>query len=62
MPPPVDLRSLLNLLRRLLEALAESLARQYFAHAVETRQTSGPDGAAARMMGRADEHAPPHAL
>jgi uncharacterized alpha-E superfamily protein len=45
MPPPVDLRSLLNLLRGLLEALAESLARQYFAHAVETRQASGPGSA-----------------
>jgi uncharacterized circularly permuted ATP-grasp superfamily protein/uncharacterized alpha-E superfamily protein len=41
MPPPVDLPSLLHLLRGLLNALSDSLARQYFAHAVETRHGSG---------------------
>jgi hypothetical protein len=41
MPPPPDLPTLLRLLRDLLNALSESLARQYFAHAVETRHGSG---------------------
>ncbi|MBB4286744.1 circularly permuted type 2 ATP-grasp protein [Roseospira goensis] len=40
MPPPADLPTLLRLLRGLLNALSESLARQYFAHAVETRHGS----------------------
>jgi len=42
MPPPEDLPSLLRLVRDLLNALSDSLARQYFAHAVETRQSSPP--------------------
>ncbi|WP_170294717.1 circularly permuted type 2 ATP-grasp protein [Roseospira navarrensis] len=41
MPPPEDLPALLRLLRGLLNALADSLTRQYFAHAVETRHGSG---------------------
>ncbi|MBB4313841.1 circularly permuted type 2 ATP-grasp protein [Roseospira marina] len=41
MPPPEDLPALLRLLRSLLTALSESLARQYFAHAVEMRHGSG---------------------
>ncbi len=51
MPPPADISNLLRLLRDLLNALSDSLARQYFAHAVETRQASPPRGPATGMDG-----------
>jgi len=38
----VPLPRLLRLLRGLLDALSDSLARQYFAHAMETRNGGGP--------------------
>jgi len=51
MPPPEDLPALLRLLRGLLTDLSETLARQYFAHAVETRNGSG----AARFQASDDD-------
>jgi uncharacterized circularly permuted ATP-grasp superfamily protein/uncharacterized alpha-E superfamily protein len=55
MPPPQDLPTLLRLLRGLLLALSETLARQYFAHAVETRHGSN----AARFRATEDDDREP---